>query len=44
MMTLEQAKQILKTYRPPLSPQQLEDYKKALALVTNAALKPPQGG
>lgn len=38
-MTLEQAKQILKTYQMPMTQAQLAEYKQALQVVAASAFK-----
>lgn len=35
-MTLEQAKEILRTYQLPLTPEQMQTYKEALRIVAGA--------
>ena len=40
LMTLEQAKEILKTYKMPMTSDQLKLYKRALELVTGATMTP----
>ena len=42
-MTLEQAREILKNYHLPMTPQELALYKQALKLVSTNFGRPPQG-